>query len=77
MSCVIIIRITEFFTSEMLVSSCPETEYRLDVCRVTNDAYTQIYWQNKFCEVYVWKMYQFLQYDLWLMKYIMFYSFVV
>jgi hypothetical protein len=33
-----IVRVAEFVTNEISASTCPETEYRLDVCRATNGA---------------------------------------
>jgi hypothetical protein len=33
-----IVRAAEFVTNEMAASTCPETEYRLDVCCATNGA---------------------------------------
>jgi len=37
-----IVRAAECITNEMLASTCPETEYHLDVCRATNGAHIEI-----------------------------------
>jgi hypothetical protein len=46
------VRATECVTNEMLVSTCPETEYRLDVCRgATNGGHIDICLSHKeLCE---------------------------
>jgi hypothetical protein len=51
----------------VLTSTCPETEYCLDVCRATNGAHTDICWAYKeLCYVQCLKMCRFLWYTLWL-----------
>jgi hypothetical protein len=66
MSCAITVRAAERVTNEMLAGTWRETEYRLDVSRVTNGDYTETCWAHKkLCEVQGLKMYRFLQYTLW------------
>jgi hypothetical protein len=36
------VRAAQCFTNEMLASTCPETEYRLDVCCATDGAHIEI-----------------------------------
>jgi predicted DNA-binding ribbon-helix-helix protein len=38
-----IVSAAECVTNEVLASTCPETEYRLYVCRATNSAHIEIY----------------------------------
>jgi len=53
-----IVRAAKCVTNEMLVSTCPDTEYRLYVCCATSGAHIEIYWADKkLCEVQCLKMY--------------------
>jgi len=62
---VTIVRAAECVTNEMLVSTCTDTEYRLDVCRATSSAHIEMYrTHKKLCEVQCLKMYRFLQHTL-------------
>jgi len=45
--CDTIFRDAESVNSEMLLhSTCPETEYRLDMCPVTNGDHIEIFWAH-------------------------------
>jgi hypothetical protein len=50
------VRAAKSVTSEMLVGTWPQTEYRLDMCRA----------HKKLCEVQCLEMYRCIQYTLWL-----------
>jgi len=39
----VIVRASERIKNEMFASTCPENEYRLDVCRATNGAHIEIH----------------------------------
>jgi hypothetical protein len=56
-----IVRAAGCVTNEMFACTCPETEYRIDVCRATNGAHIEIYWAHKeICEVQGLKICRFL-----------------
>jgi len=58
-----IIRTAECVTIEMLVTTRPETEYRLDVCHTANGAPNEHV--KKLCEVQCLNINRFIQYTLW------------
>jgi hypothetical protein len=69
-------RAADCVTNEMFSGTCPETEYRLDVCRATNGAiFRSVAHIKNFARYSALKMYPLLQYILWLKGYtsIMFY----
>jgi hypothetical protein len=68
MSCMTTVRAAECVTNEMLVSTCPETEYRLNVCCPIDSAHIDVYWAHKgIWDAQCLKMYQFLQYTFTVM----------
>jgi hypothetical protein len=63
------VRAAECVTNEILISTCRESEFRLDVCRASNGAHIQNYWAHR--ELYgvkCLKMCRFLHYTLQLNK---------
>jgi len=65
-----IVTSAECVTIEVLASTCPETEYPLDVYCAISGGHIEICWAHKkLHEVQCLKMYQFLQYISWLKMY--------
>jgi hypothetical protein len=72
------VRAAERISNEMFPSTWWETEYRLDVCRASNGAHTEIYRAHeKLCEIQCLKMYRFIQYTLWLDIYNVLFLFLI
>jgi hypothetical protein len=62
-----IVRAAECVTNEMLFNTWQENQYHPDMCHITNGAHIETYsTHKKLCGVQHSKMYQFLQYTLWL-----------
>jgi hypothetical protein len=60
MTCVTVVTAVDCVTNEMLANTCPETEYRLDVCRATDGAIlTSTEHIRNFVRSSVWKCIDF------------------
>jgi len=63
-----IVRAARCVANEMATSTCPQTEYHLDVCHATNGAHIEMYLAHKeLYDIQCSKMYRLLQHT-WCLK---------